>query len=442
MRRQLALVSLAVAVLVVLAFLVPLALLVRNQAADRALSRAERDAQAIAAALAVAPSGGRQITPELAQTVLDAFGEPAFTVVFPGGDSVGAPFEPTAGLERAQGGAAFTARIEGGSEVLVPVLLADAPASGTTVVVRTVVLDAELTRGVGTAWLMLGALGLFLIAVATIAADRLARNIIRPVGKLSEAARSLGGGDLDTRVEPSGPPEVAEVGEAFNFLARRLGALLSAERESVADLSHRLRTPLTALRLQAETLADRQEAAAVVADVNRLELAIDRMIEEARRPSSEPSGQQEASDLAAIVRHRATFWKVLADEQMRPAGMHTTGGELVVPLPADELGAVVDTLIENVFSYTPPGTAYDVGARPGDDGTVELVVEDAGPGFPDGGVIERGASVGGSTGLGLDIVRRAARRAGGDVRVGNRDDGGARVVVAFSRVDDQGVRAT
>jgi signal transduction histidine kinase len=434
-RRSLALVSLAVTVLVVVAFLVPTALLIRDQAADRALTRAERDAQAIAAALAVAPAtAGSEVDPELADAVLQAFGnQEDFTIVFPDGEGVGAPYEPTPGIAQAQSGAAFTAQIDGGAEVLVPVLVADAPSEGSSVVVvRTVVSDDALSEGVSTAWLMLGALGVFLVVVAAVAADRLGRNIVRPVAALSEAARSLGQGDLDARVAPGGPREVADVGEAFNFLASRLEALLEAERESVADLSHRLRTPLTALRLQAETLADPDESESLIEDIGRLERAVDRMIEEARRPSRDSAPP--VADLAAAVRHRALFWKVLADEQGRAVDVHTTGGALRVGMSGDELGALVDTLIENVFAHTPPGTDYAIWAGPDTDGGVALIVEDHGPGFPDLGVIARGASSGGSTGLGLDIVQRAAVRSGGGLAVGTRPGGGARITVRFGAV--------
>lgn len=442
MRRSLALVSVPVTLLVVLAFLVPLGLLVRNQAADRALSGSERNVQAIAAALAVAPaSGGVDVTPELAEDVLDAFGRRGeVSVVFPDGIIVGAPFDFSPSLPQARAGAAFTAQVPGGAEILVPVLVADAPAEGSTVVVRTFVSDDELARGVGVAWAMLLALGVFLVLAATVAADRLGRNIVRPVTALSAAARSLGDGDLDTRVEPGGPPEVAEVGEAFNVLARRLGALLSAERESVADLSHRLRTPLTALRLQAETLSNPAEAEGMLADIERLGRAVDRLIEEARRrPATDTSSV--AADLGAVVRHRSTFWKVLADEQGRWVDVETTGGELWVPVGVEELGVAVDTLIENVFSHTPNGTGYVVSARPGRNNMVVLEVSDEGPGFPDGGVVERGASAAGSTGLGLDIVRRTAIQGGGDLEIANRQGGGGRVVVRFRRARVGDVRS-
>jgi signal transduction histidine kinase len=437
MRRRLALVSLAITSLVVLAFLIPLATLVSNQAENRALSLAERDAQSVAAALAVAGTTetGSEITQPLAAAVVEAFaGRGNVSIIFPDGEFEGKPFVPSANIDRAREGRALTAFTEGGAEVLVPVLVATSPERGSTVVVRTFISDDELTRGVVPAWLMLGALGIFLVVVAVLAADRLGRSMVRPVGALSSAARSLGDGDLTTRVTPDGPEEVAEVGEAFNVLASRLVALLDAERETVADLSHRLRTPLTALRLQAETLSDPAESANLLADIDRMERAVDRMIVEARRPSRDQRGAPVA-DLGAVVRHRTSFWKVLADEQGRPALLHTSGGELLVPMAADELGAVIDTLIENVFAHTPPGSGYTVTVAPGENGSAVLIVQDDGPGFPDEEVLERGTSGAGSTGLGLDITRRAANRAGGEVQVATGKSGGAIVEISFGRVE-------
>jgi signal transduction histidine kinase len=431
MRRQLALVTLAVSSLVVLAFLIPLAALLQNQAENRALSLAERDAQSIAAALAVlgATETGADITVELAAATHEAFGNrDDITIIFPDGRSRGGRFINSQNIAAAQDGRALTALTEGGAEVLVPVLVAAAPDANATVVVRRFVPDGELHKGVTLAWQLLAGLGIFLVVVAVAAADRLGRSMVRPVTALSKAARSLGSGDLETRVEPQGPDEIAEVGEAFNFLAGRLDGLLSAERESIADLSHRLRTPLTALRLQAETLEDGDEAASLLADIDRLEAAVDRMIEEARAPSR--NERRPESDLGAVVRHRATFWKVLADEQSRPVAVHTSGGRLPVRISADDLGAVVDTLIENVFAHTSPGSGYSISAYPLGD-TAALVVEDDGPGFVGRGALRRGASGGGSTGLGLDIALRAAERSGGGLTVTNRPEGGARVEVAF-----------
>jgi signal transduction histidine kinase len=312
------------------------------------------------------------------------------------------------------------------------VLTADSPAADSTVVVRAFVSDEELGQGVTEAWLLLFGLGVFLVLVAVAAADRLGRSIVHPVTDLSTAARRLGEGDLATRVIPHGPAEIADVGVAFNFLAGRLRELVDAERESVADLSHRLRTPLTALRLQAETLRDRDEAEALLADIGRLERAVDTMIAEARRAPAEVKAS--VSDLGEVVRHRAAFWQVLADEQGRPTSLLIDDGPHPVGMTGAELGALVDVLIENVFAHTKPPAGYILRVSSQHDGGAALVVEDDGPGFRDISVLRRGMSSRGSSGLGLDIVARAAERAGGAFRIGNSPVGGAQAIVAFGSV--------
>lgn len=481
MRRQLAFVSVTVATLVVLAALIPLATLVRNQARDDAISAAETDAQAIAAALAVAASlepktslteelaleliagyreggdlsirdsdlesmaialtaaasidPGEGVTVEHAEAVIEAFrNREGVSIIFPDGSARGAPYAEKANVDRAREGVAVTAETAEGAEVLVPVLVANVLTEEATVVVRAAVLGADMNRGVARAWLLLSGLGLILVVVAALATDRMGRSLVRPVTALSDAAGALAEGDLDSRVVPAGPPEVAEVGEAFNLLASRLETLLREERESVADLSHRLRTPLTALRLQAETLGNRDDSEGLLADIDRVEGAVDRMIRDLRRPSADGPAEPQVADLGAVVRHRSTFWKVLADEQDRPVEVATLGGVLHVPLSPDELGTVIDTLMENVFAHTDSGSGYRIGTRPGSGQTAVLTIEDSGPGFDEEALVERGRSGGGSTGLGLDIVRKAAEKTGGTFNVSKSRDGGGRVEVVFGTI--------
>ena len=119
-------------------------------------------------------------------------------------------------------------------------------------------------------WLVLAGLGIVLLLLALGVADRLARSMTRPVTDLAATAHRLGSGDLDARATPAALPEVREVATAVNRLAGRIGELLAAEREGAADLAHRLRTPLTALRLDVEALpaADRER---LLDDVDALE---------------------------------------------------------------------------------------------------------------------------------------------------------------------------
>ena len=434
MRKRLALLSLAISSIVVIAFLVPLGILVRNQAQNRALSRADVFSQSVAAGLGVAGSVGGvdQITPELAEAVLDAFSHPPGTsIVFNDGIVVGESYAGSPNLSLALGGRALTIAVEGGAEALVPVVTAGVEEDSGTVVVRSFVSSTEMWEGVALAWSLLLALGVILIGIAMAAADRLGRAIVGPVDELSAAARRMGEGDLDTRVEATGPDEIAEVGEAFNFLARRLADLLEAERESVADLSHRLRTPLAALRLQVEMASDREDLAGLTEDVDRLEAAISGMIEEARSPQSAGDHATEA-DLGTVVEHRAAFWQVLADEQGRATSVVIEPGDHLVSLRSDELGALVDVLIGNIFTHTDEGVGYRIRVRSTTRGLSELIVEDEGSGFPEG-ALRRGQSSSGSTGLGLDIVARSAERSGGSIRLGTSDGGGARVEVVLGR---------
>jgi len=421
-RRRLALVTLAVTSLIVISFVVPLGILVRRQAEDRALSRAESDARSIATALAVTSSfGGIDIDTATATAVLSAFGFPRGASVHLADGAVvgdGDPDDPD--VEVSRQGSAFTARTAHGAAVLVPVVL-----SHGTSVVRVGVTDEDLMEGVASAWLILGALAVLLVLVALAGADRLGRSIVAPVRDLRHAAAALGSGDLQTRVRPAGPPEIADVGRTFNELAGRLRELLQAEREAAADLSHNLRTPLTALRLQVESLPPEYRRE-LLDDVGLVESTVDRVITEAR---SKGSDTPRIGDLAAIAGERCEFWRVLAKEQGREFSATIANGEVLVDATPADLVTLLDTLLENVFAHTPPGAAIGVSVEPA---TSTLVVEDGGAGF-DPGFAERGASRAGSSGLGLDIVRRIAESSGGSLGLSRSALGGARVEVRFGR---------
>jgi len=418
-RRRLAVVTLGATALIVISFLVPLGLLVRSQAEDRALSRAESDGRAVATAIAVAASfAAAPLDGPAVQAVLGAFGSPEGIAVFlPDGTVVGAGDPADPDVDVARQGTAFTARTPTGAAVLVPVLT-----GGAVIVVRADVPAADLREGVAGAWLVLGLLAALLMLVAIAASDRLGLSIVTPVASLRRATGELASGDLEARVVPSGPPEIVAVGRAFNDLAERLRGLLQAEREAAADISHGLRTPVAALRLQVETIRDPAIRESLLDDVSALEASIGEVIREARSRGDEAPDH---CDLAGIVRGRTAFWGVLAGDQGRPLVLEVPAA-LEVHLTDRDATTVIDTLLENVFAHTAPPAAIRVTLSP----VGVLAVEDAGGGF-DPTAVHRGTSGGRSTGLGLDIVRRIAERSGGSLAVERSDLGGARVVVAL-----------
>lgn len=420
MRRRLVVLAAATTSMVALAFVVPLAVLVRAFSHERATGEAETLARALAPMLAVADPSELESAIALAAPRTPG----SVTVYFEDGTVLGAPVPPDDDVATAQRGRAFVAPAEGGRAVLVPVVRRD----GSTAVVRVLVPDEALDAGVLQAWAMLAGLGALLVLGAVLVADRLGRSTVGAVRELERAADRIGGGDLDARAEVGDPPEVAAVASALHALAARIRDLLAAEREHVADLSHGVRTPLMALRLSVEALPPSPHRARLTDDIDALERAVDQVIAQARRSAAE-AGPPEA-DLAAIAEARAGFWRVLAEDQERPFLFEAHAECSPVPLRPDEVEAVIDALLGNVFAHTPEGAGIRMRVEPAEGGA-RLVVEDDGPGFPDRPILDRGVSRAGSSGLGLDIARQAARRTGGDITVGRSPSGGARVDVRF-----------
>jgi signal transduction histidine kinase len=423
-RRQLALLALATTSVVVIAFLVPLAVLVQRIVEDRAINAAEAEARTLAPIVASVhdPSTLSQVVASTA-----GGGPGPVTVFLPSGGVVGSAAPSDANVSLARAGRSFSAATAGGVAVFVPVVI---PSSGNAVV-RVFVPDGRLHQGVVVAWLLLALVGVALVGLAVLVADRIAGSIVQPTRALALAAQRLSEGELATRVDPAGPAEVVELGRTFNTLAARIQELLAAEREAAADLSHRLRTPLTALRLQVERQRDGAAKDKLVADVDALERTVDAVITELRRHTRE--GVHPESDLAAVTRRRVEFWAALAEDQGRVFALHVAPGQWLVPLSEADVEAAVDALLGNVFAHTPEGTSFAVRVSGVDgSGRVRLVVEDEGSGIQPA-ALRRGVSGGRSTGLGLDIVRKSAEAARGSLEVTASPSGGARVEVTFSR---------
>ncbi|MFE4636320.1 ATP-binding protein [Streptomyces sp. NPDC056773] len=442
MRRSLAGVALAVTSMVALSFLIPLAALVMSLVKEQSITAAEQRAAALAPVLTLTtdPSALRESAASL--------DESEYVVLhLPDAPALGSSRAPAALLERAQQGReSISQQVPGGWICLQPVVL---PVDQVAVI-ENFVPEQELTRGVTASWTVMALLAVGLVCGSVLVADRLGAKVVRSSKRLARASQALGQGNLDARVDPMGPRELREAGIAFNTMAHRMTELLAVERELVADLSHRLRTPLTALHLATERMAGSPESARVEAAVCALETELRAIITAARTPlavgpmgqgmlepeagtahrATPPGADGPRCEAADVVRSRTAFWAVLAEQQNRPCSLDLTQEPAAVGLSEDDVAAVVDALIGNVFRHTPPGTPFAVRvARTAQ--AVELVVEDAGPGIPEPDqALSRGSSTG-SSGLGLDIARRAGSVTGGSVRIGRGPRGGARITVVF-----------
>ena len=238
MRRQLALLVVATASLVTLAFLIPLGLLVEQVAEYRTVSAATLQAESL---VSVVGANDRQ-TVELTIDQINATGGgPEVTVFWADGSKAG-PEQTSAAVQLGLRGRSFSVDVPGGRQVLVSAQ----GAPGGPAVITAFVTTQDLHHGVLRARLILALLGLVMIGGGALVADRLARSITRPISELAGVSLRLARGDLTARATRSGPPEVRDVAAALNQLAGRIDHLLREERESAADLSRRCRPARTA----------------------------------------------------------------------------------------------------------------------------------------------------------------------------------------------------
>ncbi|MCX6401855.1 MAG: HAMP domain-containing sensor histidine kinase [Propionibacteriales bacterium] len=413
---------------IVVSFVVPLCLLVRTVAEDRAMAAADQEARNVAIIMA-GLDDEQQLVDLLAG--LDDSESPTTSVLTADGQQLGGGPSMTEDpdVARARAGEAFRVVADDRGRVLLPVVVD----SGTSVV-RTVVDEDELRQGVSRAWAGIIGLGAILMIAAVAVARSLGRRISEPLHEVAGTAHRLREGELDARATVRGTEETQELARALNGLAERTTELLASERAAVGDLSHRLRTPVTALRLDAEAVDDAALAERLQEHIGVLQRTIDTIVEEARRPVRDDLGSR--CDAVDVVAERIEFWEVLAEDQSRPLSVGLASGPLITATSAKDLRDLVDILVDNVFAHTPDGTPFSVHLTQtaGAEGNfVVLRVSDRGPGFDASTSSPRRR---GSTGLGLEIAERTARGVGGALTRADRPGGGTTVEITLPRLTD------
>lgn len=318
----------------------------------------------------------------------------------------------------------------------------------------TVVLErptAALNENIADLWLYLGALGGGALVAAVLIAIYLARWVSRPLARLDAAAGKIADGDLTVRARPGyGPPELRRMAATFNMMAGRLETLVHAHRAMLADASHQLRTPLTALRLRLDLLAadappaTAAELAGAQEEIARLSRLVDGLLATARAEAL--TEQLETIDVVEAVAERVSAWQPVADghdvkliaEVASDADNGTAAGRPMVALGAGHLEQILDNLIDNAIGaiggFSSVGGTVRISAANGETGPV-LIVADDGPGMTpqerSRAFLRYTTGSQNGTGLGLAIVHRLVTANGGAIRLADTPGGGLTVEIEF-----------
>ncbi|NNC78938.1 MAG: HAMP domain-containing protein [Acidimicrobiales bacterium] len=306
--------------------------------------------------------------------------------------------------------------------------------------VRVTLDKEEVNERVQRFWVGLALVALVILAIMTGVGWAVARSVTRPVRRLQQAANRFARGELSA-TEPEGraPPELRELEDALNTMAGRLDAMLGQQRSFVADASHQLRTPLTAIRLRLENLqsatpdeAGQREIEASISETTRLSELVDDLLALAR---AERPPQLTTVDLVQTVAERVELWTAVADEAAVSLELDAPQRGLPVTCVDGGLEQILDNLIDNAINAAPsPGGEVKLTVSAGS--TVhEVTVADNGPGLDDQQkqrAFDRfwqGRTDTSGTGLGLAIVLSLAKSAGGTVTITDNEPVGLRVGV-------------
>lgn len=458
MTRRLLAGYLTITVIVLVLLMVPLGVFYSQRERERLAADVEHDANVIATLYEDDLEGGTALDPTPADTYEDRTGARVVVVDSAGisqvdtGAEVNRDFSTRPEFEAALDGVrtAGTRRSETlGTDLLyvaVPV------ASGGTVhgALRITLDTADVDQRIRNFWLALGAIAAIVLAAVVLIGWVIARSVTRPLRELTASAERFAGGDLSVGDHVAqGPPEIRALDTTMTAMAQRLDAVLTDQRRFVADASHQLRTPLTALRLRLENLQSDLEAGGgdpdghavaalerAIGETERLTELVSNLLQLARADARPVT---EVVDLVALVGDRVDTWTAIADERGVELRHVPPATPTTVRCVAGAIEQILDNLLDNALAVSDAGDRIDVeidpAGEPTHDGLVQLRVVDHGPGL-DGDAkgdamrrFWRGDATRPGTGLGLAIVETLAISSGGRAALADTVGGGLTVIV-------------
>lgn len=301
-------------------------------------------------------------------------------------------------------------------------------------------------------WAGLVGIGAVVLGVMALIGWAVARSVSRPVRALNATATRFARGDLsvpDDHEAGDGPPELRLLADTMADMAHRLQELIDEQRAFVADASHQLRTPLTALRLRLENLQSRAdeptsaELDVAIDEISRLGTLVTDLLQLARADRSRTA---EPTDAARLAADRVDTWSAMAESrQVTLRALGTENAAVVLAVPG-ALEQILDNVLDNAIAVAPPASEVTVRLDRHHD-VRRIAVSDHGPGLSDEDKLRavrrfwRGNPTAPGSGLGLAIATTLAEASGGSLRLTDTPGGGLTVLIELPSATDRSVPA-
>ena len=298
----------------------------------------------------------------------------------------------------------------------------------------------DTISAIRTSLILFSALLLFIIILISMGTSYI---ITRPIAEFTEVARAISRGDFSKRANVNGTREMAQMGQALNFMCDELNALDEKRKNFVSDVSHELKTPMAGIKLLCDSLVQadnpdmdtvREFLTDMSEEIDRLTRIINRLLTLSRLDSAAEVVLSKVDISALCAGVTESIKKLAAEKDINLAYEIPETANTYITVDYDKIYESVYNIVVNAVNYTPDGGHVRVRMMC-DESQCVIEVEDDGPGIPDAEKLKifdrfyrlddsRARDTGG-TGLGLAITKEAVLLHNGTIKVTDSESGGS-----------------
>lgn len=292
-------------------------------------------------------------------------------------------------LKSPDGSATWEGRSSTGEKVMAGTTLLADFGTGSNGAVRYIFSMRSVNRQIWFTYVVAILVGVIIIVITIWSGVYFIKSIIRPVQQVSDAARKIALGNMDTDLTTSGADEISELCESINYMASELKNADAIKNDFISSVSHELRTPLTAIRGWGETIKMsignddeivRRGTDIILGEADRLSGLVEELLDFSRMQSGKLSLHMQEINIITILEEAVYMYRETAKQQNIHLTYLQTAEEAMVMADKNRIKQVFINVIDNAIKYSEAGGSVTVGAVK-EDGCVRITVSDTGVGI-------------------------------------------------------------